>query len=324
MLNGKQTGRSLLLLLWLGSAGIAADPYSFKEIWAYLMKGEERYLSGNEPITDLCYFSARVNDVGRLDATIRPPQIPRPRGLKRRYHLVISAPASKTLMYFCLNRDYETREALIGDILRLSGPFDGVQIDFEVMRPEERSYYVSFLATIKRRLGPNKILSVALPARTAKLDDAFDYRAIAGAVDRVLVMAYDEHWRTGSPGPIASTDWCEKVLRFAVDNVRDEKLIMGLPLYGRMWQTDDLARALKYPETLELWENRGKPTVGRAPGQTPHFRFRQEVNLAVYWEDMQSLGSKLTLYQRGHIQGVGFWRVGQGPAALWDQLRTMR
>ena len=55
---------------------------------------------------------------------------PKLRGPKRRIHLVISAAASQTLMYFCLSRDPTTRDALMGDILRLAEPFDGVQIDF--------------------------------------------------------------------------------------------------------------------------------------------------------------------------------------------------
>ncbi len=324
MSHGQRLCGCLLLVAGLGSHGFGAETHGFKEIWAYLMKGEERYITGNEPITDLCYFSAQVNDIGRLDATIRPPQVPQPRAMKRRHHLVISAPASKTLMYFCLHRDRQTRDALISDILRLGAAFDGVQIDFEVMRPEQRSDYISLLATLKRKLGPNKILSVALPARTRQQDDAFDYRALADVTDRVMIMAYDEHWRTGSPGPIASLSWCESVLRFALENVRKDKLIMGLPLYGRVWQTDSLARALKYPDTLKLWEGQGRPTVQRTAGQVPHFKFDAQVNLSVYWEDAQSLRRKLNLYQRGSIQGAGFWRVGQGPAALWPELRIVK
>lgn len=314
----------LALSLNLVSAASALERYAFKEVWAYLMKGEEKYVTGEEPITDLCYFSARLNDVGRLDTVIQPPKLPRAPGTTRRTHLVISAPASKTLMYFCLNKDYATREGLISDILRLGAPFDGVQIDFEAMRPEERSFYISFLATLKRRLGSNKILSVALPARTGPKDDAFDYRAIAGAVDRVLVMAYDEHWRTGPPGPIASAAWCEKVTRFATEMISNQKLIMGLPLYGRVWQKDSKARALKYPETLKLWEAEGKPRVRRTVDQTPFFEFNDKVGMAVYWEDQKSLGTKLRLYQRSGLQGVGFWRMGQGPAALWSELRIIR
>ena len=313
-----------VLAIWalLSSVALASEQFGFREVWGYLMKGEEQYVTGQEPITDLCYFSARVNDIGRLDETLNPPRLPSPQGLQRdrRYHLVISAPASKTLMYFCLNKDLATREGLTNDIVRLGGPFDGVQIDFEAMRPEERPAYVAFLANLKRRLGPNKVLSVALPARTHRSDDAFDYRAISAAVDKALIMAYDEHWRTGPPGPIASVAWCERVVRHAIETIRHDKLVMGLPLYGRLWQTDQVARALKYPDTLALWQKQGKPTVQRGSDPTPHFTLKQNVNLAVYWEDPQSLAAKLLLYQHNGVPSVGFWRIGQGPAALWPML----
>ncbi|MCW8950199.1 MAG: hypothetical protein OQL17_09450, partial [Sedimenticola sp.] len=59
--------------------------------------GEEKYITGMEPLTDIGYFSARVNDIGRLDTTVpRPTLIGRLKNA--RIHLVISAPASKTLM----------------------------------------------------------------------------------------------------------------------------------------------------------------------------------------------------------------------------------
>jgi len=43
-----------------------AESLSFKEVWAYLMKGEEDKLTGEEKITDLCYFSATVNGKGQI------------------------------------------------------------------------------------------------------------------------------------------------------------------------------------------------------------------------------------------------------------------
>ena len=33
----------------------------FKEVWGYLMRGEEKYFDGNEPITDVCYFACGVS-----------------------------------------------------------------------------------------------------------------------------------------------------------------------------------------------------------------------------------------------------------------------
>ena len=293
---------------------------AFTQNWGYLMKGEERYLSGTEPLTDIGYFSAQVTDTGRLGASVPRPSLPG-RLRRVRIHLVISTPANKALMYFCLNRDPKTRSDLLNDIVSHSAPFDGVQIDFEVMRAEERNAYLSFLSELKRKLPTNKVLSVALPARTAVANDAFPYASIAAIVDRVIIMAYDEHWRTGPPGPVASIQWCKRVCQFAQKEIPGGKLVMGIPLYGRLWQRETIAKALKYPETLSLWQ-KDKPLVNRTAGQIPFFEIKRTVSGVAYFEDMRSLKEKLTLYKGLGIAGIGFWRVGQGPAALWTVLST--
>ncbi|MCF7974334.1 MAG: glycoside hydrolase [Phycisphaerae bacterium] len=309
---------SILCLLFLSGTFCSAQTIDFKENWAYLMKGEEKYITGMEPLTDIGYFSARVNDIGRLDTTVpRPTLIGRLKNA--RIHLVISAPASKTLMYFCLNRDKQLRSDLISDILRMSGPFDGVQIDFEVMRAEERSAYLSFLSEIKRKLPNSKVLSVAVPARTRVMDDAFPYSSIATIADRVIIMAYDEHYRSGPPGPVASIGWCREVCDFARKQIPGNKLIMGLPLYGRVWQREEVARALKYADTLALWKN-DKPMVKREIGEIPFFEIKRQVNAVAYFEDLRSLTEKLSLYKHQGVTAVGFWRIGQGPSALWSLL----
>jgi len=307
-----------LLLLIVLSAQCSGQMVAFNENWVYLMKGEETYITGIEPLTDIGYFSARVNDIGRLDTAIPRPSLPG-RLRNARIHLVISAPGSKTLMYFCLNRDKKVRSDLISDILKLSRSFDGVQIDFEVMRVEERSAYLSFLSEIKRKLPKTKILSVAVPARTRVMDDAFPYASLAKIADRVIIMAYDEHYRAGPPGPVASIGWCKRVCQFAKTKIPAHKLIMGLPLYGRLWQKEAVARALKYPDTLALWQSE-KPMVKRETGEIPYFEFKKTINAVVYFEDMKSLTEKLSLYQQQGITGVGFWRMGQGPSALWTLL----
>ena len=306
-------------LIMLGGTVEVRAEYRFGEIWGYLMKGEEAHLNSDAPITDIGYFSAQVNTIGRIGGTIARPKLNTRPGIRQRIHLVISAPANSTLMYFCLSKNPRTRAGLMSDILRVSQPFDGVQIDFETMRPQEKAAYISFLAELKRTLPAGKVLSVAVPARLELKQDAFSYAGIAAVVDKVLVMAYDEHWRTGAPGPIASANWCRQVCTFARRHIPAHKLIMGLPLYGRIWQKDQVARALKYSETLALWEKE-KPPVKRLPGETPYFEYMTQVTAAVYFEDVRSLSQKLSLYQQAGVQQVGFWRIGQGPAKLWGQL----
>ena len=40
-------------------------------------------------------------------------------------------------------------------------------------------------------------------------DEAYDYEAIGRIADAVVLMAYDQHWATSAPGPIAARAWFE-------------------------------------------------------------------------------------------------------------------
>ncbi len=297
--------------------------WRFAEVWGYLMAGEEEVFAGSEPVTDIAYFSARVNDSGRLQGDIHPATLPKRLRQGRRIHLVVSAPANKALLHGCLRRDRTLRDRLLRDIVNQAQGFDGVQIDFESLYPQEGPAYLAFLRQLKRNL-PGSILSVALPARTQKKQDAFNYAAISTVADRILVMAYDEHGRAGEPGPIASAGWCERVCNFARNEIPRSKLIMGLPLYGRLWAKGKPTRALKYPETLKLWERVSKPTVKRLSDQTPTFRYQTSVTNTVYFEDIKSLSEKLSLYQGSGVRHVGFWRMGQGPVGLWKLIGSSK
>jgi len=79
----------------------------FGEIWAYLMRGEESRLTGAEPITDLCYFSASLNRQGRITEKVARPAVTLTDGSKPAIHLVIAELSSPALMHSHWIRDTE-------------------------------------------------------------------------------------------------------------------------------------------------------------------------------------------------------------------------
>jgi spore germination protein YaaH len=212
------------------------------------------------------------------------------------------------------------RAQLLKDILLLAAPFDGLQIDFEALNWEDRDNYLSFLQELRDALPKEKIFSVAVPARWWTKENPFDYEVIAKIADRVIVMAYDEHWRTGEAGPIASLSWCKKILDFSKKYIPADKLIMGIPLYGRSWQVETLAQALKYPQTVDLCSKK-KCAMMLADDGSPYFEFTETVNIKVHFEDLQSLTSKIDTYYNQSIEKISFWRVGQEPKDIWKILR---
>ncbi len=309
------------LAAWADSNPLSAEPARpvFKEIWAYLLRGEEKELTGSEPITDLCYFGASLDRNGRITDTVARPAIVLKNGMKPAIHLVIAELSNEALMHFSLNPAYGVRPLLIEDICRIGQGFDGVQIDFESVSRDDAGFFFDFLKELRGRLPAGKKLSVAAPARTELTKDAYDYTQIAPLVDRMVIMAYDEHWSTSSPGPVASLPWCAKVVDYAKSAVGVDKIVMGLPLYGRAWQDRRLAKALRFKNVLDLVAEK-KSTTSYAPELGASFEYSENVTVTVFFDDYRSLMEKLRLYQARDVGAVSFWRIGQGPPLLWDSI----
>jgi hypothetical protein len=291
-------------------------PAVFDEVWAYLVQGRESALTEGLPVSDLGYFGAEVDSYGKLTGIPNPSDIPPFGG---RVHLVVKCD-SYSLSHFVLKKNSPERRELTADLLAASRKFDGLQIDFENIPSRDGEQFFSFLAELRAGLG-EAFFSVALKARTRALNnDVHDYRKISPLVDRILVMAYDEHWGGSEPGPVAGMEWCRNVAAYALSVIGRGKLIMGLPFYGRAWIDPSPARAYTYPQIETLLRENGVRNI-RREGEIPNFEYEIPVTVKGYYEDEVSLGARLRMYSDMGVRAVGFWRLGQESPAAWDTLR---
>lgn len=296
------------------------NPYStnFYEVWAYLIAGSEEYLKSEYPITDLGYFNAELNTYGELIGVPNPKKLGDYGG---RVHLVVVC-NSTSLTHFALDPEGKVRNKLIDDLVRESQAFDGLQIDFELVPKRDVDTFYSFIKELRQRL-PNKILSVALPARTRTLqNDVYDYKRLTPIVDKVFVMAYDEHWATSKPGPIASIDWCNRIAEHSLETIGREKLVMGLPFYGRTWGSESFNRAFYFSGIQRIMrENQVTSQDISRENHIPTFSYEvPAVKITSYYDDVQSLSLRLDNYYNMGIRGVGFWCLGQEDPRIWDYL----
>ena len=299
---------------------------SFTEVWGYLLDGREKeILPAINSVTDIGYFGAGLNTFGKLVGVPNPNKLKKTisnakQKFKGNIHLVI-VDNSRSLTHFCLNPEFRIRKELIDDIVKGAKSFDGVQIDFELVSNQDEEHYLSFLKELKKRL-PNKILSVAIPARTKTLEkDAYHYEKINQIVDKIIVMAYDEHWATSKPGPVASIKWCKNVMNYALSVLPAEKLVMGLPFYGRGWNTDDTAGAYRYP-TIEKLQNSHQISQILRENDIPSFEITKEVTYKFYYDDLLSLTTRMDMYKSSGVQNIGFWRVGQEGTDIWNYVKV--
>jgi len=307
----------LSCILWcLSLSALYAEnlvkPVVFPEIWAYLMKGEEQYLNASYPISDLGYFGAGLSTYGALTGVPDPAKIAFFRGKK---HLVVAETGNAALTHFCLDPAYGLRDILVRDIIAASLPYDGVQIDFEAVPARDADNFIDFLTLLKGKLG-SKPLSVAVPARWRPVGDSYDYARIGAVADKIIVMAYDEHWSGGVPGSIASLDWCANVSAYALSKIGGAKLVMGLPFYGRAWTDTNPAKAYKHSSISKLVTDKNIATLNRNK-EIPYFEYLETVKVQVYFEDSLSTLARLNLYKSAAVQGISFWRLGQEDSEVW-------
>ncbi|MDR2747685.1 MAG: glycoside hydrolase [Treponema sp.] len=289
---------------------------SFGEIWGYVVAKREDELDAAFPLSDIGYFGAEIDSYGRLTAV---PDRSKLAFFPGRVHLV-AACNSRGLAHFVLEPGSRTRRQLVSDLLEASRNFDGLQIDFELIPPLDANNFRSFLVELRQGLG-GKMLTIALPARTRTIpDDVFDYRKILPLVDRILVMAYDEHWSTSKPGPVASIPWCRNVAAYALEAIGQEKLVMGLPFYGRSWGSVNGNRAF-YHSGIQRIRRENQVTELYREDSIPTFSYETTMKVTVFYEDEYSLSTRLQMYQSVGIRAVGFWSIGQETPAIWSLLK---
>ncbi len=317
-MTSKHPGRILLaccLAALLPSARASAERLAFSEVWAYLMAGEERYLTADLPITDVGYFGAGLNAYGKL---VGVPGRAGLKGFGGRAHLVVAEVGNYALTHFVLDPRFPLRDALVADIVAAAAPFDGVQLDFEAVPSEDYDNFHAFLQLLRAGL-PGKLLSVALPPRVNEKTDRFGYARIAATVDRVVVMAYDEHWSGSEPGPVASLEWCRQVASYALSKIPGERLVMGAPFYGRAWGDKSLSRAYKYSSLAALLAEKGIGEVKRNE-EIPFVEYVEAVTVRLFFDDAASTLRRLALYRAASVRKVAFWRLGQEDPAVWSGL----
>ena len=194
---------------------------------------------------------------------------------------------------------------------------DGVNIDIESLHPQDEQAYVDWLARLSDSLRDHGYLvTVDVPMN----DEAYDYSAIGRIADAVVLMAYDEHWSTSAPGPIASRSWYQDGLDQAAERI-DPKLIVGVGAYAYDWtEGGRAAEALEFEEALALADSHNAPIEAGVDDVNSHFHYVDEArrNHEVWMLDAISAWNQYLYARRAGVRGAALWRTGPEDPQLWS------
>lgn len=220
--------------------------------------------------------------------------------------------------------------------------FVGFQLDLENIDPADKGLFTRFVERAAARLHRDGLLvSVAVVPRfsddfpgrsksgefsTGPWGAPYDYRALGRAVDFVTVMTYDHHGRLGPPGPIAGYAWVEEVLDYAVRRLPRQRLLLGIPFYGRDWAETDhgvTARGLTFKDAAALLDQNRVQAQWDERWRSPWLQYRDAASLHTVWyEDSRSLGEKLRLMRKYRLRGFAAWRLGAEDPQFWALAKT--
>ena len=97
---------------------------------------------------------------------------------------------------------------------------DGVNVDIENVTHEQRDQYTEFVRLVLEKVPAHKEISVAVAANPNNWQvgwhGSYDYSALAEYADHLLIMAYDEHYEGSEAGPVASINFVENSIKYAL------------------------------------------------------------------------------------------------------------
>lgn len=199
-------------------------------------------------------------------------------------------------------------------------PYDGVNIDFELLKPDQESQLTAFMAELYPKLKQiNKTVIVSVFPKIdvhESVHAAYNYAELAKNADFIQVMLYDRHWATSEPGAIAPIDWYEANLKHAIEQVGPNKVIAGVSAYGYNWPAEKgkEAETLKYVDAIVLADKKGAKILYDDAVQAPHFSFSGG---EAWFENDKSTAAKLDVLAKYKPAGIAIWRLGQEQPEIW-------
>lgn len=230
-----------------------------------------------------------------------------------------------------------TRTALIQNLIAAVKQYglDGINIDFEGVKEEAGIHFVQFIRELSTACRQNQIvLSVDnyVPSASTVYYDRTEQGVMA---DYVIIMGYDEHWRTSDAGSTASLPFVVSGIENTLSEVPQDRVINGIPFYTRVWEFDPEANIAEGTDPLSaeyvlsstavgmsrarrLLEEGGAELVWDEEISQYYGEYEQDGSLYRIWlEDTRSLQAKLNAAANYDLAGIAFWKLGLESEDAW-------
>ncbi len=207
---------------------------------------------------------------------------------------------------------------------------DGINLDFENVNVEDKDMLVQFIRELTPLLHEkNRTVSMDVTFNSLSKNWSlfYDRKRLGEVVDYVIVMGYDEYWAASTvAGPVASLPWVEKGIIRILDEVPNDKLILGVPLYTRLWteEIDDQGKISVSSKTYTMdmvsdWVIKNNVDIQYdMKSQQNYVELKEDLITYKIWiEDDVSMKKRIDLINKYNLAGIAAWRRGFESKDFW-------
>ncbi len=317
-----------------------------------LEKAQKNYTNS---ITTLTYFGLTLDTDGRILQLISPREEEpgwhtlRSENLHQRLKMAYENGLTLSLLVHnsdeasisaLLDNPVENAQHLISDLAPIMQKYKFTDLNLDIesfveSSPSAQQAFTQFVAEVKLGMLAQKLGSLTVEISPTALVKNFliNPTEIGKIADYVVLMAYDYHY-SGSynSGPVAPLGGVPQTREFdvntglseAVKVIPQEKIILGIPLYGYEWETlSNLPNAPAIPGSASTASNhRVEKLISDCKNcqinfaditKSPRILFPDESGTffhQIYYENETSFQQKLQLAQTHNISGVALWALG--------------
>lgn len=191
--------------------------------------------------------------------------------------------------------------------------WDGVDIDLESLQARDTTGLLTFIRALKAAI-PGKTVSIAVTCFTTEKEfenNGYNLSAIGQSVDRLVLMAYDEHgFGDSGPGPIGALSWQTTGLDIVLGKMGgdDGKVILGQAGYGYRWYKDWSSGHVDQVSDAQARSLAGSKATWDSSAHEWHATLSD--GSVMWWADAKSLADRQSLVTSRGVHGLAVWDLG--------------
>ena len=229
---------------------------------------------------------------------------------------------------------YKNRQALIEKIVNACVEYklDGINIDFENMKKEDKDMYSRFIIELTPRLkeiGLVTSVDVTAPDGGETWSMCFDRHVIGDVADYIVFMAYDEYGSSGSKaGTTAGYNWVQTNLNkfLKTEEIESNKIVLAVPFYTVLW-TESSDGTVKGSVVNMKDVNKVLPSNVTKKWlddlKQNYVEYEEKGTTKKMWiEDLNSMKERLSLVSSNNLGGVAGWAKDREDPNVWEIIKN--